>query len=103
MKISECEFNIGDEVIFINRGYTYSTYRYMADIMKINNWKYGDIPSTSSNKIYKITIMERHESSRRMLYCIEELSEPFQGFIVDSRALKITKKYEFLNEDDFKV
>lgn len=74
---------IGVKVKVIDSDQSYARYQRMAEAMRLENWKSGEVPINSETYI---VIQERvHENKHTMLYGIQDKN--YKSYIVNERAI----------------
>lgn len=82
------KFKTGDKVKVIDRRYSYTSYTAMADIIMLNNYMKGSLPTNL--KTYRVVGKAQHETKRDSAYVGIEDERGCQ-YIVGSKGLELIR------------
>lgn len=95
------KFEKGDRVKIVNNGWSYTTYRYMADAMNIpkERWNFGNV---NNGDIGVVINRKIHANENDILYAVS-----FNGIhIFGEKGLELVSRYitiEKLEDEDFEL
>ncbi len=90
---------VGDVVKIVEMGRLYSTYKDMAQIMKLKNFQYAFTPEYGVDAIGKVLKKREHEWNNQLL-CGVRLFGVKRDIIIATQALKVIKFNNFFVPDE---